>query len=243
MTKPPIAQAEGKREQVEAMFDDIAPRYDLLNHVLSMGVDFWWRKQAVKLLGEALGGQPECLLDVATGTADLAIEALSLHPEKVVGVDISEGMLQRGRTKIDKKGLSDRIELLHGDAANLPFEDDYFDGALSGFGVRNFENLSVGVAGIQRVLKPGSPFLILEFSHPNVFPVKQAYELYSSRILPWIGKTLSKNKDAYEYLPESVSAFPDSDEFLGQFKNAGFTDISEKRLTFGMVSLYCGRAV
>lgn len=242
MTKPPIGQAEGKREQVEAMFDDIAPRYDLLNRVLSMGIDVWWRKRAIKLLGAALESSPDELLDIATGTGDLAIEALSLNPKKIVGADISEGMLSHGRAKLVEKGLSDRIEMVQADAADLPFEEDRFDGALVAFGVRNFENLQAGLAGIRRVLKPGAPLVVLEFSHPTAFPVKQTYEWYSKHVLPRIGRRISKNEEAYTYLPESVAAFPDGKAFLDNMEAVGFTETVAKALTFGVVSLYRGRA-
>ena len=242
MTKPPIGQAEGKRDQVEAMFDEIAPRYDLLNRVLSFGIDVWWRKRAVRFLGEALTGSPTRLLDVATGTADLAIEALSLNPGKVIGVDISAGMLDLGRVKIEEKGLGDRLELVQADSAALPFDDDEFDGALVAFGVRNFEDLQGGLADIHRVLRPGAPLVVLEFSHPRAFPVKQAYEVYSKHVLPRIGRTISKSDEAYTYLPESVAAFPDGEAFLGEMQTAGFAETVAKPLTFGVVSLYRGRA-
>ena len=241
-TRPPIGQAEGKREQVEAMFDDIAPRYDLLNRVLSMGIDVWWRKRAVVFLGEALLDRPSALLDIATGTGDLAIEALSLNPEKIIGVDISEGMLSQGRKKLEQEGLSDRIELVRADAADLPFGDDYFDGAMVAFGVRNFEDLQNGLADIHRVLKPGAPLVVLEFGHPTAFPIKQTYELYSKHVLPRIGRTISKNEEAYTYLPESVAAFPDGEEFLSNMEAVGFTVTIAKPMTFGVVSLYRGLA-
>jgi len=241
-TKPPIGQAEGKREQVEAMFDDIAPRYDLLNRVLSMGIDVWWRKRDVAFLGDALLNRPSTLLDVATGTGDLAIEALSLNPEKVIGVDISEGMLRFGREKIEDKGLSGHIELHQGDSADLPCADDHFDGAMVAFGVRNFEDLQAGLADIHRVLKPSTPLVVLEFSHPTAFPIKQTYDLYSRHILPRIGRAISKNEEAYSYLPESVAAFPDGDNFLSNMEAVGFTETVAKPLTFGVVSLYRGRA-
>lgn len=240
--KPPIGQAEGKREQVEAMFDDIAPRYDLLNRVLSMGIDVWWRKRAVAFLGEALVSRPAALLDVATGTADLAIEALSLNPEKVIGVDISEGMLRLGREKIEDKNLADRIVLHRGDSADLPCADNHFEGAMVAFGVRNFENLQAGLADILRALKPGAPLVVLEFSHPRAFPIKQTYELYSRHILPRIGRAISKNTEAYSYLPESVAAFPDGEDFLSNMRAVGFEETVAKPLTFGVVSLYRGLA-
>lgn len=241
-TKPPIGQADGKREQVEAMFDDIAPRYDLLNGVLSLGIDAWWRKRAVAFLGEALLNRPSALLDVATGTGDLAIEALSLNPEKVIGVDISEGMLRLGREKIEERDLSDRIELHQGDSVDLPCADNHFDGAMVAFGVRNFENLQAGLMDIRRVLKPGAPLVVLEFSHPTAFPVKQTYDFYSRHILPRIGRAISKNGEAYSYLPESVAAFPDGNDFLNNMTAVGFTETIARPLTFGVVSLYRGRA-
>ena len=241
MTKPPIGQAPGKRQQVEAMFDEIAPRYDVLNRVLSFGVDVWWRKRAVALLADALDAPPSRLLDVATGTADLAIEALSLGGE-VVGVDISEGMLAGGREKLRRKGLADRVALVQGDAAALPFDDDTFDGALVAFGVRNFEDLEAGLAGIRRVLRPGAPLVVLEFSHPTAFPVKQGYELYSKHVLPRIGRAVSGSSEAYEYLPESVAAFPDGEAFLTVMRAAGYRAPMARPLTFGIVSLYRGLA-
>lgn len=241
MIKPPIGQAPGKRQHVEAMFDEIAPRYDLLNRVLSFGIDVWWRKRAVALLAAALDGPPQRLLDVATGTADLAIEALSLGGE-VVGVDISEGMLDGGRAKLRRKGLADRIALVHGDAADLPFGDDVFDGALVAFGVRNFEDLQAGLEGIRRVLRPGAPLVVLEFSHPTAFPVTQGYEFYSKQILPRVGKAVSGSSEAYEYLPESVAAFPDGEAFLAVMRAAGYRAPLAKPLTFGIVSLYRGLA-
>ena len=242
MTKPPIGQAEGKRAHVEAMFDEIAPRYDLLNRVLSFGTDVWWRKRAVAFLGDALSSRPRRLLDVATGTADLAVEALALGPEEVVGVDISEGMLRLGAQKLARRGLMDRIRLEQADAAALPFDDDLFDGALVAFGVRNFESLRAGLSGIHRVLRPGAPLVVLEFAHPTAFPVKQAYEAYSRHVLPRVGRAVSGSDEAYTYLPESVAAFPDGADFLTEMEAVGFRETVAKPLTFGVVSLYRGVA-
>lgn len=242
MPKPPVGQAAGKRAQVEAMFDEIAPRYDLLNRVLSFGTDRWWRKRAVAFLGEALPSRPRRLLDVATGTADLAVAALTLGPEEVAGVDISEGMLHLGRQKLAKRGLQNRIRLVQADADALPFDDAHFDAALVAFGVRNFEDLRAGLAGIRRVLKPGAPLVVLEFSHPTAFPVKQVYEAYSRHVLPRVGRAVSGSDEAYTYLPESVAAFPDGADFLREMAAAGFRDTAAKPLTFGVVSLYRGRA-
>ncbi len=240
MPAPPVGQAPGKTAQVEAMFDSIAPRYDLLNRVLSFGIDVRWRKKAVRLLAAALQGRPERLLDVATGTADLALALLKLQPREVVGVDLSEQMLAVGREKVAARG--GRVELVQGDAAALPFEAHEFDGATVAFGVRNFENLREGLAGIRRVLKPGAPLVVLEFSHPRLFPVKQLYAFYSRHVLPRVGRAVSRNEAAYTYLPESVAAFPDGAAFLAEMRAAGFSNPVEKRLTFGVASLYRGLA-
>ena len=235
---PPVGEVEGKKEQVEAMFDAIAPRYDLLNRVLSFGIDQRWRRKAVALLEAE---HPERILDVATGTADLAIEALRLDPKKVIGVDISEEMLSRGREKIARMGASDRIVLQRGDAEKLPFSDRQFHAVLVAFGVRNFQDLDKGLVEIRRVLRPGGTLVVLEFSQPRVFPVKQAYAFYSRFILPRIGRTVSKNDGAYRYLPDSVAAFPHGDAFLDRLRQAGYTDVSCHPLTFGIASLYKGR--
>ncbi len=235
---PPIGEAEGKRERVEAMFDAIAPRYDLLNRVLSMGIDQRWRTQAIRLLD---ADQPKRILDVATGTADLAIKAERLlHPRRVVGVDISAEMLRFGRDKLRDRGLSGRITLQQADAADLPFGDDAFDAALVAFGVRNFEDLEAGLRGIGRVLRPGGALVVLEFSHPRSFPIKQLYDVYSHHILPRIGQTVSQDSGAYRYLPESVAAFPDGADFLARMQSAGFETLTWKPLTFGIASLYKG---
>ena len=242
MTKPPIGQAPGKRAQVEAMFDEIAPRYDALNRVLSFGVDVLWRKRAVALLAEALRRRPDRLLDVATGTADLAIEALSLGPREVVGVDISDGMLDGGRDKVRRRGLGDRVTLVQGDAADLPFPDGAFDGAFVAFGVRNFEDLQRGLAGIRRVLQPGAPLVVLETSQPTAFPFKQGYGVYARHIMPRVGRAISGNAEAYEYLPESAREFPYGDAFLREMRAAGFSDGVARPQTFGVASLYRGLA-
>ena len=235
---PPVGEVEGKKAQVESMFDAIAPRYDLLNRVLSFGIDQSWRRNAVALLKAE---QPERILDVATGTADLAIEAMTLDPQKVVGVDISEAMLERGREKIAALGLSDRIVLQRGDAEKLPFSDHQFHAVLVAFGVRNFQDLDKGLAEIRRVLRPGGTLVVLEFSKPRAFPIKQAYAFYSRFILPRIGRTVSKNDGAYRYLPESVAAFPDGEDFLDRMRGVGYTELSSHALTFGIASLYKGK--
>ena len=235
---PPVGEVEGKKEQVEAMFDAIAPRYDLLNRVLSFGIDQRWRKQAVALLEAE---RPERILDVATGTADLAIEALRLDPKKVVGVDIAEEMLSRGREKIAEIGESDRVVLQRGDAEKLPFSDNQFHAALVAFGVRNFQDLDKGLAEIRRVLRPGGALVVLEFSKPRAFPIKQLYAFYSRYILPRVGRAVSKHDGAYRYLPDSVAAFPDGEAFLDRMRQAGYHEPTCRPLTFGIASLYKGR--
>ncbi|MDH5382258.1 MAG: bifunctional demethylmenaquinone methyltransferase/2-methoxy-6-polyprenyl-1,4-benzoquinol methylase UbiE, partial [Cyclobacteriaceae bacterium] len=187
-------EKKSKKEQVAHMFDNISGKYDFLNHFLSLGIDIRWRKKAIKFLKN---DHPKQILDVATGTGDFAIETLKLNPEKVVGVDISEGMLAVGREKIKKKGLENKIELLSGDSENLPFKDNTFDAVTVAFGVRNFENLELGLAEINRVLKPNGKLVVLEFSKPTKFPFKQLYNFYFKFILPKIGNTISKDRSAY----------------------------------------------
>lgn len=235
---PPPGEAAGKKQQVEAMFDAIAPRYDLLNRVLSLGIDQQWRRQAVGWLRD---DRPQRILDVATGTGDLAIEAYRrLGPERVVGVDISEEMLAHGRDKLDRMGLGEVITLQAGDAEKLPFSDAQFDAVLVAFGVRNFEHLDRGLAELRRVLRPGGSLVVLEFSRPRAFPIKHAFGFYSRHILPRIGGLVSKDSGAYEYLPASVEVFPDGADFLARLEAAGFAERRWKPLTFGIASLYKG---
>jgi len=235
---PPIGEVEGKAEAVEKMFDTIAPQYDLLNRVLSFGIDQYWRTRAIRLLDDE---QPTRVLDVATGTADLAIKAEQmLHPREVVGIDLSAEMLAYGRTKIDRQGLSPRISLVQGDAQNLPFGDNSFNAAMVAFGVRNFEDLNAGLKGIRRVLRPGGRLVVLEFSRPRTFPIKQLYAWYSRHVLPRIGGTLSPDAGAYEYLPNSVAEFPDGTDFLDRMNDSGFAELLWEPLTFGIASLYRG---
>jgi len=226
-----------KKDQVAKMFDNISGQYDLLNRVLSFGIDIIWRKKAIAMLKKE---KPALILDVATGTADFAIEALSLQPEKIIGVDISEGMLAIGRKKLDKKGLSHKIELKLADSETLPFADNTFDAVIVSFGVRNFENLRNGLLDILRVLKPGGSILILEFSKPVAFPVKQVYGFYSRYILPSIGRLISKDKSAYTYLPESVAAFPEGAHFIKILQETGYKETLCRPLTFGISSIYKG---
>lgn len=235
---PPPGQAPGKREAVEAMFDGVASRYDLLNRLLSFGLDCAWRRAAIRLLRMEA---PARILDVATGTADLAIAAASMRPERIVGVDISEQMLARGREKVRRGGLSETIALEYGDAACLPFPDASFDAALVGFGVRNFERLQDGIREMRRVLRPGGTLVVLEFSQPGSLLIRKLYEVYSDVALPLAGRLLSGNSGAYKYLPASVKVFPSGERFLDELRQAGYEDLLWKPLTFGVVSLYRGR--
>jgi len=217
------------------MFDNIAARYDFLNGFLSLGIDKWWRRKAVK----KLAGRPvDQLLDVATGTGDLAIAALALDPGHVTGVDISREMLAMGREKLQRRQLNQRITLQDGDSENLPFEDAGFDGALCAYGVRNFGDLGAGLREIQRVLRPGGRLVVLEFSRPTVFPVKQLFGFYFRTILPTLGRWVSKDARAYDYLHESVAVFPEGEAFLAELRKAGFKHATCERLTFGISSIY-----
>lgn len=222
---------------VRSLFDSIAHRYDTLNHLLSGGIDLYWRRSAIDSLRRL---HPHRILDVATGTADLAIAALRLDPETVVGVDISPNMLARGREKINRKGLADTISLEEGAAEHLRFDDGSFDAAIVAFGARNFEHLAGGLGEMRRVLRPGGMIVVLEFSRPRMFPFKQLYLFYFRRILPLIGRTVSRHDDAYTYLPETVMQFPEGEEFVQLLNDAGFEQTTEKRLTFGIASIYTG---
>jgi len=235
--KPPIGEVEGKKEQIEEMFDSIAPKYDLLNRVLSVGIDKLWRKRATQLIKET---SPSIVLDVATGTADLAIEIAKRTEAQIVGVDISQKMLDFGQVKIEDKSLANRIVLEKGDSENLKYEDQKFDAATVSFGVRNFENLERGLSEISRVLRKDGKLVVLEFSRPRAFPMKQIFNFYFKNILPRIGKTISKNDAAYEYLPESVRQFPEGEDFLEILGNSGFRNVGQERLTFGIATIYTG---
>ena len=235
--KPYSNSAKGKKEQVAEMFDNIAPKYDFLNHFLSFGIDKVWRRRAIRLL---MKYSPSDILDVATGTGDFAIESLKTGAQKVIGVDISEEMLAVGRIKIEALGLGHRIILQKGDSEELCFSNNSFDAVTVAFGVRNFENLSKGVGELFRVLKPGGIVCILEFSKPRYFPVKQIYSIYSFYILPFFGRLFSKDKSAYRYLPESVEGFSDGEEFLTVLKESGFNQTKQHRQTFGVATIYTG---
>jgi len=227
-----------KKEQVADMFNNISKTYDFLNHFLSLGIDIIWRKKAINELKSI---QPKLILDVATGTGDFAFEALSiLKPDKIIGVDISRGMLDVAQQKIDKRGESSRFEVKLGDSEKLPFDENIFDAVTVAYGVRNFENLEKGLADIQRVLKPGGKAVVLEFSKPKVFPVKQLYKFYFNYITPSIGKLFSKDARAYTYLPESVAAFPDGGTFVALMDKTGFKNTKCRPLAFGICSIYTG---
>ncbi|MCH8546563.1 MAG: bifunctional demethylmenaquinone methyltransferase/2-methoxy-6-polyprenyl-1,4-benzoquinol methylase UbiE [Cryomorphaceae bacterium] len=234
----PYAEGDGsKKEQVAQMFDNIAHSYDRLNHILSLGIDKGWRKRLLKLARQ----QPsDYILDVATGTGDLAIALAKLQPKKITGVDISNGMLDIGRQKVKRKMLDKRIELTYGDSEDLPFEDHSFDLVTVAFGVRNFENLEKGLKEMNRVLKPGGQLLVLEFSQPEMFPFAQIYKFYFKYILPGIGRMLSKDSSAYTYLPASVEAFPYGKAFTDVLESCGYSDTSIRKLTLGVASIYRG---
>jgi len=234
---PYAGSAETKKAQVGKMFDNISPMYDLLNRILSFGIDVWWRKKAIELLRVA---KPAQILDIATGTADLAIEAVSLSPQKITGIDISEGMLEQGRKKIRQKGLQQIIELQSGDSEQLEFPDNSFDAVMVSFGVRNFENLEKGLQEIHRVLRPGGMLLVLEFSRPGNPLVRSLYNFYNRSFLPFTGRLLSKDHSAYTYLPESVKAFPEGVHFLKILTNQQFQQTKALPLTFGISTIYTG---
>ena len=219
------------------MFDGIAPRYDLLNHLLSSGIDVYWRKKAIRMLEEF---QPKTVLDVATGTADFAIEAAKALRAKVVGVDVSRQMLAFGKAKIAKKGLDDVISLKMGAAESLEFGDEAFDATIVAFGARNFADLPKGLSEMHRVLNNGGHILVLEFSRPHGFLIGPLYNFYFRRILPVVGGLVSKSRDSYEYLPRSVSEFPEDTAFLSLMSSAGFASCTQTRLTFGIATAYLG---
>lgn len=235
----PYEQAgTGKKQQVANMFNNISKKYDFLNHILSFGIDKLWRRKAISIL-KAL--KPQKILDVATGTGDFALEAIRvLKPSKVIGIDISEGMLAIAKDKISDLNLLDQFEVQLGDSEHLDFSNSTFDAVTVAFGVRNFENLQQGLNEICRVIRPGGKAVILEFSNPKKFPVKQLYSFYSKNVLPQIGKLFSKDKRAYSYLPESIAQFPDGSNFTDLLLKAGFKKAICKPQTFGICAIYIG---
>jgi demethylmenaquinone methyltransferase/2-methoxy-6-polyprenyl-1,4-benzoquinol methylase len=225
----------GKKEQVEQMFDNIAGNYDSLNRVISFGIDVKWRKKVLKIVSDS---KPKIILDIATGTGDLAILMTETNAEKIIGLDISDGMLEVGRIKIKQKNLNSRIEMVLADSENMPYADNYFDAITVAFGVRNFENLERGLAEILRVLTPNGVFVILETSVPEKFPFKQGYRFYSATMLPLIGKLFSKDDSAYQYLSDSASVFPFGEALNNILRKVGFIEVKSSPQTFGVATIY-----
>lgn len=237
IVKPYKNADSSKKEQVATMFNNIAPRYDLLNSILSLGIHKGWRKKAIGFLKDR---KHATILDIATGTADFAIEALVLNPDKVTGVDISAGMLELGKEKIKQRKLDTKIFLELGDSENLPFAENSFDAVTVAFGVRNFENLKLGLSNIFKVLNPNGTFVVLEFSKPKNVIVKWVYNFYFNNVTPFVGKLLSKDASAYSYLPESVYAFPDGKDFTKIMEELGFKNCKAYSLTFNIANIYVG---
>ena len=233
--KPYKDSALGKKDQVATMFNNISKNYDDLNRVISFGIDISWRKKVVQIVSK---NNPQQILDIATGTGDLALMMSSLAPEKIIGLDISEGMLSVGKEKISKAQLNDKIEMVVGDSEDIPYADNTFDAITVSFGVRNFANLDKGLGEIRRVLKPGGILVILETSNPTKFPFKQGYKFYTSFILPVIGKLFSKDKIAYSYLSESANFFPFGEAFNNILKKNGFINTTHTPVTFGVATIY-----
>ncbi|WP_456460696.1 bifunctional demethylmenaquinone methyltransferase/2-methoxy-6-polyprenyl-1,4-benzoquinol methylase UbiE [Lutibacter sp.] len=228
----------GKKEQVAKMFDNISKEYDGLNRVISFGIDIKWRKKVVEIIGKT---NPNSILDIATGTGDLAINLAQTKASKIIGLDISEGMLEVGRKKIRKLNLDNTIEMVFGDSEKIPFKENSFDAITVAFGVRNFENLEKGLSEIYRVLKTGGTFVVLETSVPTKTPYKQGYHFYSTKILPLIGKLFSRDKSAYKYLSDSAASFPYGKAFNNILQKTGFIAIENKPQTFGVASIYIAK--
>ncbi|MEY3084432.1 MAG: hypothetical protein RL037_612 [Bacteroidota bacterium] len=240
MTVKPYNTDKSKKEEVAEMFNNISARYDFLNHFLSLGIDHLWRKKAVKQLTSL---KPKVILDIATGTGDFAIACMKLNPTEVIGLDISSGMLEVGKKKMRTKKLDNTIKMCLGDSEQIPFEANYFDALTVGFGVRNFENLEKGLAEMLRVLKPEGKAVILEFSKPKKFPIKQTFNFYSKYFIPFFGKRISKDEKAYAYLPESVAAFPEGKEFESILHKVGYVNISSMLVSGGIATIYIGTKV
>jgi demethylmenaquinone methyltransferase/2-methoxy-6-polyprenyl-1,4-benzoquinol methylase len=238
MENQPAISNTDKKAAVESMFDSIAWRYDFLNHFLSFNFDRIWRRKAIKIISRSYIS-PE-ILDVATGTGDLAIAAMKLNPSAIKGIDISQKMLEIGRLKIEKLRLNEKIELINGDSENIPFGDNVFDVTMVAFGVRNFADPVKGLTEMYRVTRTGGMIMVLEFSKPSGFPFKPLYNFYFKNILPLFGRFFSNDRAAYRYLPDSVMKFPDNEEFLRLLGNAGFSDTHQEKLTGGVASIYTG---
>lgn len=240
MTKPvvkPYNTEQSKKEEVTSMFDNIAHRYDFMNHFLSLGIDRIWRRKAVHSLKTI---EPKVILDIATGTGDFAIALLKLKPKKIIGMDISKGMLEVGKRKMHERKIDHIIDMQHGDSENLPFEDGMFDAVTVAFGVRNFENLKQGLSEMLRVTRTGGKIVILEFSKPKKFPVKQTFAIYSKYVIPFFGKNIAKDEKAYAYLPESVSVFPEGKEFTDILRALGYNNVKAETVSGGIATLYTG---
>jgi demethylmenaquinone methyltransferase/2-methoxy-6-polyprenyl-1,4-benzoquinol methylase len=237
VVKPYGNAEQTKKEEVAQMFDNISKRYDFLNHFLSLGIDKIWRRKAVRELKDI---QPKKILDLASGTGDFALALLALNPERVVGMDISNGMLEIGRKKMKDRKVDHIIDMCNGDSENLPFEDHYFDGLTVGFGVRNYENLRKGLSEMLRVVRPGGKIVILEFSKPKRFPIKQLFAFHSRFIIPFFGKRISKDPKAYAYLPESVAAFPEGTDFENILMELGYNNVHSRLVSGGIATIYCG---
>ncbi len=235
IVKPNPSSDTSKKQQVEEMFDNISGRYDFLNRVLSLGIDVQWRKKVRRIIAKSGAKR---ILDVATGTADLAIEMAKIEGSEIIGIDISKGMLAKGDIKLEKLGLDKRITLQQADSENLPFEDASFEAITVSFGVRNFENLKKGMTEMGRVLKPGGSLVVLEFSKPRNPVFSAIYWFYFKYILPPLGRLISKDATAYTYLPESVAAFPEGEDFVNVAKSCGYSRVTYKGLTFGIATLY-----
>ncbi len=233
----PYNSDKSKKEEVAEMFNNISANYDFLNHFLSLGIDHLWRKKAIQQLKNT---EVKKVIDIATGTGDFALASLKLNPEEVIGVDISSGMLEVGSIKMKKKGVDKTIKMILGDSENLNFEDNYFDALTVGFGVRNFENLERGLEEMLRVIRPGGKAVILEFSKPKKFPVKQVFSFYSKYFIPFFGKRISKDEKAYAYLPESVQAFPEGEEFKEILRKLKYKNVESILLSGGIATIYTG---
>ena len=235
--KPYNQDDKSKKQEVAEMFDNISARYDFLNHFLSLGIDKIWRRKAINQLRST---PVKKLIDIATGTGDFAIAAIKLNPEEVIGLDISAGMLAVGEQKMIKNKVDSIIKMQLGDSENIPYDSNYFDALTVGFGVRNFENLELGLAEMLRVLKPGGKAVILEFSKPKRFPIKQIFGFYSRYFIPFFGKRISKDAQAYSYLPESVAAFPEGKDFEDILRKIGYKNIESTLVSGGIATIYAG---